>query len=221
MESPSTAPRSPLCDSHAEEIASVITHGAGLVFSFFATVAMVRAAEGEALRSVSAAIFGGTLILLYSSSTLYHACTAHRLKAILQVVDHGCIYLLIAGSYTPITLVSLRGPWGWSLFGVIWGFALAGVLFKVWMRGRRDHWISTALYLGMGWLVVVAIHPLTRSLAAGALIWLAVGGVFYTLGIVFFAWNRVRFNHAVWHLFVLAGSACHVAAAAYYVLRPG
>jgi hemolysin III len=197
----------------------MLTHGAGVGFSVFATVAMLLAAGGEATRAVSAAIFGSTLILLYMSSTFYHACTDHRWKASLQLVDHGCIYLLIAGSYTPITLVALRGVWGWSLFGVIWGLALAGILLKVWVRGRKDHWLSTALYVAMGWLVVVAIHPLTQSLAPAALAWLIAGGAFYTLGIIFFAWQRLRFNHAVWHLFVLAGSACHVAAAALYILR--
>jgi hemolysin III len=212
--------RSPLCDSPAEEFASMATHGAGLGFSIFALVAMLMVTEGEPWRVVSGAIFGVTLVLLYGSSTLYHAISGHRMKAALQVVDHACIYLLIAGSYTPITLVSLRGPWGWTLFWIVWGLAFGGVAVKALASGRKDHWISTALYIAMGWLVVVAIHPLIRSLPPAALAWLVAGGLFYTLGIVFFAWQRLRFNHAIWHLFVLAGSACHVAAAAFHILRP-
>jgi len=212
-------PRSPLCDSHAEEVASTVTHGVGLALSIAGLASMLVVSRDDPWRVVSATVFGTTLVLLYASSTLYHAITGLRLKAFLQVLDHACIYLLIAGSYTPLTLVSLRGPWGWSLFGVVWGLAIAGVCLKFVVRGRKDGRISTAIYLAMGWLAVIAIGPMIRTLAPAALAWLVAGGLCYTLGTVFFAWQRLRFNHAIWHLFVLAGSACHVAAAAFHLLR--
>ncbi len=212
-------PRSPLCESPAEEIASMATHAFGTALAVVSLVIMLMIAGGEAFRTVSASIFGGTLVLLYFSSTLYHAISCPRKKPILQALDHACIYLLIAGSYTPLTLVALRGPWGWSLFGVVWFFALAGVLLKTLLRGRRDTWWSTALYIVMGWLAVIAFGPLIRALPPAGIAWLVAGGLCYTLGVVFFAWRRLRFNHAIWHLFVLAGSACHVIATAAYILR--
>lgn len=212
-------PRSHLCESHPEEIASTITHACGLALSIAALVAMIRVGNGEPWRVVSAAVFGTTLVLLYLSSTLYHAFSGPRAKELLQVLDHACIYLLIAGSYTPLTLVTLRGPWGWSLFGAIWFLAVAGVLVKALMRGRKDGWLSTALYLAMGWLIIVACAPVIRTLPPGGLAWLLAGGVCYSLGIAFFAWHSLRFNHALWHLCVLAGSACHVAAALFHILR--
>jgi hemolysin III len=211
--------RSPLCESHAEEMASTITHAIGTAFAVAALVAMVLIAEGEAYRTVSASVFGGTLILLYLSSTLYHATSCERRKPILQALDHACIYLLIAGSYTPLTLVALRGPWGWTLFGIVWTMALGGVLLKILCRGRRDTWWSTALYIVMGWLAVIAWGPMIRALPPAGVAWMVAGGLCYTLGVIFFAWRRLRFNHAIWHLFVLAGSACHVIASALYILR--
>lgn len=212
-------PRSPLCDTHAEEVANTVTHALGLALSVVGLVAMLLVSHGEPWRTVSAAVFGATLVMLYGSSTLYHAITGPRLKSHLQTIDHACIYLLIAGSYTPLTLVSLRGPWGWSLFGVVWGIAVTGVCLKFIVRGRKDNWISTALYLAMGWLVVIAIGPMIRSLSPAALAWIVAGGLCYSLGTVFFAWKRLLFNHAIWHLFVLAGSTCHVVAYACHILR--
>jgi hemolysin III len=211
--------RSPLCDTHREEIASAVTHGAGLVFSLAALVGMMGASGGEALRLTAAAVFGGSLVLLYLSSTLYHLFTEHRRKAFFQMLDHACIYLLIAGSYTPLTLVALKGPWGWSLFGVVWFLALAGILVKTLVARRRDHWISTALYIGMGWLAVIALGPMIRALPLAGFLWIVAGGVSYTAGVVFFVWNRLPFNHAIWHLFVLGGSVCHVIAVYCYILR--
>jgi hemolysin III len=168
---------------------------------------------------ISASVFGVSLVLLYLSSALYHCFTSLRWKARFQSLDHACIYLLIAGSYTPITLITLRGALGGWLFGIIWAMALAGVLIKLLWNGKKDHWISTALYLVMGWLVVFAIGPLTRALPLAGLCWLVAGGLSYTLGIIFYAWRRLPFNHAIWHLFVLGGSVCHVVAIAGYVLR--
>jgi hemolysin III len=211
--------RSVLCDSPREELASIITHGIGVALSVAALIGMLFAANGEPYKVVSAAVFGSTLILLYLSSTLYHAFSTPKLKTLFRVFDHACIYLLIAGSYTPLTLVSLRGPWGWSMLGVVWFLALAGVIIKSSFAKAKDHWISTALYIAMGWLVVIAMGPMIRSIPGTGIAWLVAGGVCYTLGTIFYAWQKLPYNHAVWHLFVLAGSGCHVAAVLFHILR--
>ena len=195
------------------------THALGTLLAVGALVAMLLRSQGDAFRCVSAGVFGVTLVLLYLSSTLYHATTCPRRKPLLQALDHACIYLLIAGSYTPLTLVALRGPWGWSLFGIVWCMALGGVLLKTLHRGKRDTWWSTALYIAMGWLAVVALGPMMRALPPAGLAWMVAGGLCYTFGVIFFAWRKLRFNHAIWHLFVLAGSACHVVATLGYILR--
>lgn len=210
--------RSELCDSHREEVASLLTHAAGTVLSIAALGVMLFISADEPLKLVSAAVFGSSLVLLYLSSTLYHFFTSVRWKARFQTLDHACIYLLIAGSYTPVTLVTLKGAAGWWLFGTVWALAVAGVLIKALRKGRKDHWISTALYLAMGWLVVVALGPLLKNLPMAGFWWLVAGGLAYSLGVIFFAWRRLPFNHAIWHLFVLGGSACHVLAIARYVL---
>jgi hemolysin III len=210
--------RSPLCDTHREEVASLLTHALGVLFSVIALIVMLVLADGEALKIVSAAVFGASLILLYSSSTLYHFFTSPRWKARFQALDHACIYLLIAGSYTPVTLITLRGATGWWLFGTVWALAIFGVLMKTLRSGKRDHWISTALYLAMGWLVLFAMRPLIANLPMAGVWWLVAGGVTYSAGIIFFAWRKLPFNHAIWHLFVLGGSVCHVFAIAGYVL---
>nr|WP_081886225.1 hemolysin III family protein [Haloferula sp. BvORR071] len=212
-------PRSPLCESHAEEMASMATHAVGTALAIAALVGMVMVAEGETFKTISAIVFGGTLVLLYLSSTIYHAVSCPRRKPWLQALDHACIYLLIAGSYTPLSLVALRGPWGWSLFGVVWFLAIAGVLLKTLGRGKRTSWWSTGLYIFMGWLAVFALGPMIRALPVAGIAWLVAGGLCYTFGVIFFAWEKLRFNHAIWHLFVLAGSACHVAATALYILK--
>ena len=209
--------RSPLCDSHREEVASLLTHAAGVLISIVALAVMLMQAGGEPLKLVSAAVFGSSLVLLYSSSTLYHFFTSPRWKARFQALDHACIYLLIAGSYTPFTLITLKGPWGWSLFAVVWAMAIAGVCMKTMGKGKKDHWLSTALYLLMGWLIVAAFGPLFRNMPVAGVAWLAAGGLAYTLGVVFFAWKRLPYNHAIWHLFVLCGSICHVLAACMFV----
>jgi hemolysin III len=212
-------PRSPLCESHAEEMASMATHAVGTVLAIAAFVMMVLAAEGEVFKTISASVFGGSLVLLYLSSTIYHATSCPRRKPWLQALDHACIYLLIAGSYTPLSLVALRGPWGWSLFGVVWLLALAGVLLKTLGRGKRTSWWSTGLYIFMGWLAVFALGPMIRALPMEGIAWLVAGGLCYTFGVIFFAWEKLPFNHAIWHLFVLAGSFCHVMATMLYILK--
>ncbi|MBK1825925.1 PAQR family membrane homeostasis protein TrhA [Haloferula rosea] len=212
-------PRSPLCDSTAEERASMWSHAFGTALAISSLVIMVWVAGASPIRQVAAWIFGSTLILLYGASTIYHSFTTPRLKSFFQVLDHACIYLLIAGSYTPITLVALQGAWGWSLFGIIWALAFAGVFLKATMRSDRENWWSTGLYLLMGWLVVVAARPLLDSVPGPGIAWLVAGGLCYSLGVVFFVWRSLRFNHAIWHLFVLAGSVCHIVATIFYILR--
>lgn len=210
--------RSHLCESHAEEVASAITHGVGLVLSIVGLVIMLNASAGDPWRFAGGAIFGSTLVILYLSSTLYHSFSGPRTKSVLQVIDHSAIYLLIAGSYTPISLITLRGPWGWTLLCVVWSMAFAGVIIKAVMRNSRDHWISTALYLVMGWLVVFAAAPLMRSISPGGLALLVAGGLCYSGGVIFFVRKNLKYNHAIWHLFVLAGSVCHALATIFHIL---
>lgn len=209
--------RSPLCETPAEEMASSLTHAFGAAASIFALILMVVRGEG-ALEITSCAIFGSTLVTLYLSSTIYHLVSGDRIKEFLQLMDHSCIYLLIAGTYTPLTLLVLGGAWGWSLFGVVWGLALAGIVFKAMTHGRNDHWISTTVYIAMGWLVVIALKPLLTAIEFNGFLMLAAGGLFYTLGVTFFVLEKMRFNHAIWHLFVIGGSACHVIAVVRYML---
>lgn len=205
----------------AEELANSLTHGVGLILSIvgFAVLLSLAIMRGGAWRIVSCAMYGSTLICLYAASTLYHSVRLQRLKRILRVCDHSAIYLLIAGTYTPFLLVNLRGGWGWSLFGVVWGLAIAGILFKVWLV---EHFsvLSTAVYLLMGWLAVIAIKPMLHSVPPSGLLWLLAGGVLYTTGVVFFAWKKIPHNHAIWHSFVLAGSTCHYFAVLCSVILP-
>ena len=202
-----------------EELANSLTHGLGAALSVAGLVLLViRAAQhGDAWHVVSTAIFGTTLVLLYAASTLYHSLRGERLKHRLRKFDHAAIFLLIAGSYTPFVLVTLRGPWGWSLFGVVWGLAVAGMTIKFWLAGRFKL-LSTLIYVAMGWLVLVAIKPLVAALPAGGMKLLVAGGLCYTGGAVFYLWKRLPYHHAIWHLFVLGGSACHWAAVFLYVV---
>jgi hemolysin III len=204
-----------------EEIANAITHGIGLLLSIagFVVLLVLSALRGTAWHIVACSIYGATLICLYAASTLYHAVISRRVKRALRIFDHSAIYLLIAGTYTPFLLVSLRGPWGWSLFGVIWGLALAGVLFKFWFV-ERFAILSTAVYIAMGWLVVIAAKPVITHLRLTAIIWLLAGGLAYTGGVIFFAAKRIPYSHAIWHLFVLAGSICHYFAVLSTVIPP-
>ena len=202
--------------SRGEELANSVSHGVG----FLAAVAVlpvlaVNALQHGAAALVGALVFGVSAALLYLTSTLYHALTPVRAKQIFQVLDHGAIYVLIAGTYTPFMLGVLRGPWGWSLLGAIWILAVFGIVLKA-RGGIRYPRFSTALYLAMGWLVVVAAKPLWESVPAPGLAWLAAGGLAYTAGVGFYAASRLPYRHFVWHLFVLAGTACHAVAVLGY-----
>lgn len=200
-----------------EEIANSISHGVGAVMAIAMTPILIVDAVNnkDVFAVVSAAIFGATMINLYLSSTLYHALARTRAMRVFQVMDHVAIYLLIAGTYTPFTLGVLRGTLGWTLLGVIWGLAILGILLKVFGRLWKGHW-STILYVLMGWMVVFTIKPVWELTPAWGLIWITAGGVFYTLGVLFFVFEKLRYSHFVWHLFVVAGSACHIIAVLYY-----
>lgn len=205
----------------AEELANSLTHGVGSILSIAGLVILLSLAvmRGGAWRIVSCSIYGSTLLCLYMVSTLYHGVHSHRLKRILNICDHSAIYLLIAGTYTPFLLVNLRGGWGWSLFAVIWGLAMAGILLKVW-SGKHSSILSTALYLLMGWLALIAFKPMLLRVPLSGLLWLLAGGGFYTVGVVFYAWKKLPYHHAIWHGFVLAGSTCHYFAVLCSVIFP-
>jgi hemolysin III len=179
-------------------------------------LASASSRRGPAATVVGCLVFGATLVFLYAVSTLYHAVSHPRAKAVLRVLDHSAIFLLIAGTYTPFTLVSLRGPWGWSLFGVVWGIAATGIALRLALR-RRPTALFVGLYLAMGWCVVVAAKPLLAAVAPGGIALLAAGGLAYSAGVAFYLWRRLPYHHAIWHAFVLAGSACHYVAVLRYV----
>lgn len=202
-----------------EEIANIITHGIGAVLSVIGMFLLVIYAtqHGDAYHITSVSIFGATLILLYLMSTLYHSFQHPKLKRVFRILDHSSIYLLIAGSYTPFTLVAMRGPWGWSMLALIWSLAIAGVVFKLFYTGHF-HFISTGIYIGMGWVALIAIKPMLESVPTGGLILLVLGGVLYTGGTAFYLWEKLPYNHAVWHGFVMGGSFCHFMAVYHYVL---
>ena len=195
---------------HREEIANALTHGIGVVLAIGGSAVLITmtALSAGAREIISVAVFSATLVLLYSASTAYHSARLPRTRWRLKILDHCAIFLLIAGTYTPFTIAAIRGTWGWSLFGVIWGLALMGILFKVFFTGRYVY-LSTATYIGMGWLALVAFVPLTQALTPAALFWLIAGGVLYTAGTLFYHNKRLPYAHAIWHLFVLAGSICH------------
>jgi len=204
--------------SRGEEIANAVSHGVGFALAVASIPVLVIAALPHGARAVvGAAVFAATASLLYLTSTLYHAITHARAKHVLRVLDHGAIYLLIAGTYTPFTLGVLRGAWGWSLLGTIWGLAIAGVVVKS-VSGFRLRGLSTTLYLAMGWLVIIAARPLYVSLAPWGLFWLAAGGVAYTAGVAFYTTRRMPYAHFVWHLCVMAGTAFHFVAVLNYAV---
>ena len=204
--------------SAGEEIANSVSHGLGLLAAVAGTLLLLAAAlsHSDTTLTIAVAVFGLTMLLLYGTSTLYHAWPRTRMKQVLRTVDHAAIFLLIAGSYTPFTLGPLRGPWGWVLLGVVWGLAGLGVTLKM-MRGVCHPKLSLFLYLSMGWLILVAIRPLWLHLPMPGFLWVVAGGVAYTGGVVFYAAEHVRYGHFVWHLFVLAGTACHFLAVLWYV----
>ncbi|MBI2336341.1 MAG: hemolysin III family protein [Deltaproteobacteria bacterium] len=202
-----------------EEIANSITHGIGWLLAIVGLIVLVvEAAQfGNAWHIVSCSIYAATLVFMYAASTLYHSLTNPRAKFVFRVIEHSAIFILIAGTYTPLTLVSLRGPWGWSIFGVVWGIAIVGILFKTLLR-KRFSWLSTLLYVLMGWIIVVALKPLLQMFPAAGLKWLLWGGLFYTVGAGIYSLKRLPYGHTVWHVFVLAGSACHYFAIKFYVI---
>jgi len=204
--------------SREEEIANSISHGLGLIAALVATPFLIQHAvrHGGPGFIIGAGIFAATMVLLYLASTLYHALPVGRAKRVFRVIEHSAIFLLIAGTYTPFTLGVLRGAWGWTLLGLVWGLALAGVTLKA--LNRMTHPVlTTSLYLLMGWLIVIAADPLSARVPASGLLWLVAGGLAYTLGVVFFAFDsRLRYGHFIWHLFVMAGTACHYFAVLWY-----
>ena len=193
-----------------EEITNAIIHGVGVGLAVTALVVLVVLAcrYGSVWHVVGFAVYGATLVLLYLASTLYHSFPAGKVKRVFKIFDHAAIFLLIAGTYTPITLIALRGPWGWTIFGLVWGLAILGIIGKaIWINKFKI--FSTLLYIALGWLVLVAFKPLAAALNPTSILFLLAGGVLYTLGTVFYAWKGMKYAHAVWHLFVLAGSICH------------
>ncbi len=211
-----------ITESRQEEVANALLHGLGAAMGLavLAVLVVLSALHGTAMNIVTSAVFGASLVLLYMSSTLYHAFTWPRAKQFFEVMDHAAIYVLIAGTFTPFALVTLGGAWGWSMFGVVWGLATIGIVAQVVFPGRFRG-LMTALYILMPWSVVVAAKPLLSALEPAALAWLAAGGVVYSVGVFFYYKKRFPFSHAVWHVFVLGGSACHVVAILNYVVPRG
>jgi hemolysin III len=203
-----------------EEIANSVTHGMGALLAIGGVTVLVTfaARRGTAWHVVGCSVFGATLVLLYLASTLYHAIPVPRAKRVFRSLDHAGILFLIAGTYTPFTLVTLRGPWGWALFGVVWGLALVGLVLELAMTRRPA--LAVSLYLVMGWTVVLALRPLLATMATGGIVLLVAGGVAYTAGVAFYAWRRLKYHHALWHGFVILGSAAHFFAVLFYVV-PG
>jgi hemolysin III len=194
----------------AEEVAHAVTHGLGCVLAVVGLVVLTvqTAARGQAWELGGALVFGVSMVVLYLASTLYHAVTEPRAKSVLARIDHAAIYLLIAGTYTPLCLGPLRGPWGWSLLGAVWALGIVGAVQDV-LAVRRRRWLSVSIYLAMGWLVIVAVGPLVDSVDRITLAWILAGGVFYTGGVAFYLWRRLRWHHAIWHVWVVCGSISH------------
>lgn len=204
--------------TRGEELANSIIHGAGALASLALFPVLASAASGhrDVLHLVGSAVFGVTLVLLYLASTIYHALPTCRAKRAFRVIDHAAIYLLIAGTYTPFAFGALRGPWGWSLLAVVWTLAIVGIISKITI-GFRYPRLSTVLYLAMGWAGMLLIKPMLEHMSVAGVLWLLAGGLCYTGGVVFYALDyRIRFGHAAWHVFVMAGSACHVLAVLWY-----
>lgn len=202
-----------------EEIANVVTHGIGLLLSLLGLAWLLSAslASGDVWKIVCASVFGGSLVLLYSSSTLYHSVMEEGLKLTLRMIDHCAIYILIAGSYTPFALVTIGGSWGWTLFGIVWGLAFVGILAKIFFFGR---WrlLSTLFYIGMGWLIVIDVRSLVDGLPLQGCVLLLAGGLSYTFGAIIYSLKRPVYHHAIWHLFCVGGSVCHYFAVLHFVL---
>ncbi len=203
------------------EIINSTTHGLGVLLSIAGLVLLVVFAsirDADAWKIVSFSVYGASLIILYLASTLFHAFRPGKVKNFFNLFDHASIYILIAGTYTPFCLVSLRGPWGWTIFGIIWGLAIAGVIFKIFFYTNKLRIISTILYMVMGWVIIIALEPLIKNVPASGLYWLLAGGISYSFGVIFYVWKKYRYNHLIWHLFVLGGSISHFFAIFFHVL---
>ena len=202
-----------------EEIMNAVTHGIGAGLSIAGLVILVVFASmyGDAWKIVASAIYGASMIVLYTASTLYHSLSKTKAAPKLNMFDHISIYYLIAGSYTPFMLVNLRGGWGWSIFGVVWACAIAGTVLKI-IYGNKLRKVSTIIYLAMGWLIIIAIYPFVKNVETGGIILVVLGGLSYTIGVIFYKWKSLPFNHAIWHLFVLAGTVLQFFAVLFYVV---
>ncbi len=202
-----------------EEIANSVSHGVGALAAMAITpILILKAIPKGAAAITGVSIFSATMIILYLASTLYHAFPQSKTKRVFQIFDHSAIFLLIAGTYTPFTLIVLPGTWGWTLFGIIWALAIGGVVLKS-VRNVKTSKLSTVLYVGMGWLALLAIKPLYDHMPGWGLVWLLAGGLTYSIGVFFFAYDHsYKYNHFVWHLFVLGGTACHVISVLYFAL---
>ncbi|MDQ0204178.1 PAQR family membrane homeostasis protein TrhA [Pectinatus haikarae] len=202
-----------------EEKINAITHGIGAFFAVIALIVLIARAylDGGLWQMVAAVVYGVSLVLLYLASTLYHSFSRRRVKEILKFFDHAAIYILIAGNYTPFTLIPLHGTFGWAIFGIIWGLALAGIVFKIFFV-KRFKFFSTLCYLLMGWLAIFMVKPLLAVLPAAAIYWLVAGGLLYTIGTIFYLDKKIPYNHAVWHLFVIGGSVSHFITVFKYVM---
>ena len=205
--------------SPIEEKTNIISHAIGFILSIVALVLLVTHANlyGNTWHIVSFSIFGASLIILFASSTFYHSAKRPELRNRLRIIDHASIYVLIAGTYTPFTLVTLNGPIGWSIFGIAWGLALTGIILKLFLTGKYDL-ISTLMYVFMGWIIVFAIKPVINNLSLEGLLWLVAGGMAYTIGAILYSIKKIKFNHAIFHVFVLIGSVCHFVSVFFYVL---
>lgn len=203
----------------AEEIGNATTHALGVLLSLVAITLLIAFAmnQHDTLKLISSLVFGSTLLLMYVSSTLYHSFKDPKLKHLFRIVDHASIYLLIAGSYTPFMLVTLKGPWGWTMFTIVWSLAFAGVVFKIFFVHKFEI-LSTTIYLLMGWMSLVVVKPIYELLPLGGLECVVAGGLCYTIGVIFYVWERLKFSHLLWHLFVLAGSIFHFFAVLFYVI---
>nr|WP_240739574.1 hemolysin III family protein [Marinitoga lauensis] len=203
-----------------EEIANSITHGVGALLSLIGLIVLIvfSALKGNSLQTLSVTIYGISLFLLYLASTLYHSIQNKKAKQILEIIDHSSIYLLIAGTYTPFTLVTLNGKTGWTIFITVWILAFIGIALKPFFV-KKFMILSTLLYIAMGWMIIFAIKPLIASLPLGGIIWLVTGGLLYTIGAVFYIWRKLPYGHMIWHLFVLGGSVSHFIAVFFYVLN--
>lgn len=205
--------------TQAEEIANSITHGIGAALSVAGAAILIVLAtlHGDVRRIVSFSIYGAALIILYLASTLYHSFRNPRVKRVFKIIDHIAIYLLIAGTYTPFMLISLKGSWGWSLFSIVWGLAFLGIVFKAFFIDYFKK-LSVLVYILMGWLCVIPFKQMITNVPSGGLILLIAGGILYTSGVIFYGWHRLKYNHAIWHLFVMGGSICHYFAIYFYLL---